>query len=101
MSPEDAIGAFMYGLTLLIIDEHGLVYDQCDESDLQAIGGASILTYRLSAKNETPVECALSRLCVLTGTLLVAPRGPDGARIAKEWRTARNEYSALQISAQS
>jgi hypothetical protein len=38
-------------------------------------------------------------LCVLTGTLLVAERGTEGARIAREWHEARNEFTALQIAA--
>jgi hypothetical protein len=35
----------------------------------------------------------------LTGALLVAPRGPDGARIVKQWLIARAEYLALQLAA--
>ena len=99
MTPEEAIGSFMYGLSLIVVDDDGLLYEKCDPTDLQAVGGAAILVYRLAAKNETPVDCALCRLAVLTGSLLVAPRGPDGARIAAEWHGARNEYTALQIAA--
>jgi hypothetical protein len=91
----------MYGLTLLVVDDLGLVFDRCDPTDLQAVGGAATLVHRLVAKAETPADCALSRLCVFTGALLAAPRGPDGARIAAEWHQARNEYTALQIAAQN
>jgi hypothetical protein len=99
MTPEECVGSFLYGLTLLVIDNDGLLFDRCDPADLQAVGGAAILTYRLASKRETPADCALSRLAVLTGALLVAPRGDDGARIAREWHGARNEYTALQIAA--
>jgi hypothetical protein len=99
MTPDEAIGSFMYGISLLHIDELGLQADKCDPTDLAAVGGASVLLYRIAAKSETPADCALSRLCVLTGALLVAPRGEDGARIAREWHNARNEYLALQLRA--
>ena len=99
MTPDDAIGAFLYGLTLLVIGEDGLQFDKCDPADMQAVGGAAILTYRIAARGETPSDFALSRLCVLTGALLVAPRGPDGARIVREWLDARNEFTALQLAA--
>ena len=99
MTPEECIGTFMYGLTLLVVDELGLQYERCDPADLQAVGGASILVYRIADRGETPSDFALSRLAVKTGALLVAPRGPDGARIVKEWLDAKSEYLALQLAA--
>jgi hypothetical protein len=101
MTPEQALEAFHYGLSLLKVDDQGLQYDQCDPTDLQAVGGASVLMHRMASKAESPVDCALSRLCITTGALLVAPRGDVGARIAREWLDAKAEYTALQIAAQS
>jgi hypothetical protein len=59
MTPDECVGSFMYGLTLLVVDELGLVYDRCDPTDLQAVGGAAVLVFRLAAKSETPsiVRC--------------------------------------------
>jgi hypothetical protein len=99
MAPEDAIGSFLYGISLLVVDELGIQADKCDPADLQAVGGASVIVHRIAAKNEHPSDCALSRLAVLTGALLTAPRGPDGARIAEAWHQARNEYTSLQLAA--
>jgi hypothetical protein len=98
MTPEDFIGCFLFGLYQLRFDELGLLYDRCDSGDLQAVGGAAILTYRIAAKGETPSDFALSRLAVLTGALLVASRGDDGARIVGEWLDAKSEYLALQLN---
>jgi hypothetical protein len=95
MSPETAIGSFLYGLTLLVVDDLGLVADKVDPTDLAAVGGAAVLIYRLAEKSETPADCALCRLAVFTGALLAAQRGPDGARIAAQWHQARNEYYEL------
>ena len=98
MTPDDCIGSFMYGLTQLHIDNDGLQYERCDPDDIHAVGTAAVLVYRIAAKSETPADCALSRLCVLTGALLAAPRGDDGARIVGEWLDAKSEYLALQLT---
>jgi hypothetical protein len=98
MSPEEAIGVFMFGLYQLHFDNLGLQYDRCDPDDLNAVGTAAVMVYRIADKSETPSDCALSRLCVLTGALLVAPRGDDGARIVREWLDAKSEYLALQLA---
>ncbi len=100
MTPDDFVGCFMYGLYQLHYDELGLLYERCDPAELQAVGGAAILTYRIADRGETPADFALSRLCVLTGALLVAPRGPDGARIVREWLDAKSEYLSLQLGAE-
>jgi hypothetical protein len=98
MTPETTVGAFMYGLDKLHLDELGLQFDRCDPGDVDAVGTAALLAYRIADRGETPSDFALSRLCVLTGALLVAPRGPDGARIVREWLDAKSEYLALQLA---
>jgi hypothetical protein len=95
MSPDDTIGAFLWGTYQLVVDDQGLQRDQCDPEDLQAVGTAAVLAHRIAAKGETIADGFLSRFSVLTGALLAAERGPDGARIVVEWRTARDEYMAL------
>jgi hypothetical protein len=99
MSPEDATGSFLYGISLLVVDDLGLDFDRTDPVDAQACGGAAVIVHRIASKSETPADCALSRLCILTGALLTAPRGETGARIAREWHQARNEFTALQLFA--
>lgn len=96
MSAEEFVGSFLHGIYYRMkVDELGVEFDKCDESDLRAIGAMSTLGYRLAAKAETPADCSFSRLCVLTGAILLAKRGPEGARVAAEWRTALNEYMEL------
>jgi hypothetical protein len=34
VTTEDCVGSFLYGLTLLVVDDLGLVYDRCDPTDL-------------------------------------------------------------------
>jgi hypothetical protein len=98
MTPDDVVGSFMYGLYQLHFDDLGLQFDRCDPADIDAVGTAALTVYRIADRGETPSDFALSRLCVLTGALLVAPRGPDGARIVGEWLDAKSEYLALQLS---
>ncbi len=98
MSAEDFVNVFLFGLTLLHIDDLGLQYEKCDPADLHTIGTAATMTYRIAAKSQTPSDCALCRLCVLTGALLVAPRSDEGARIVREWLDAKSEYQALQLA---
>lgn len=97
MSTDDAVGALLFGCTLIDTDQHGLAVDatRCGPEDLHTIGTASTLVYRLVSKSDTIAEMSQSRLAVMTASLLVAPRGPDGGRIAREWRQAWDEY--LQI----
>ena len=99
MTPEDVAGTFLYGLYQLHFDDLGLQFDRCGPADLNAVGTAAVLAYRVADRSETPAHLALSRLAVKTGALLVAPRGPDGTRILGEWLDARSEYLALQLRA--
>jgi hypothetical protein len=102
MTPDEAIGAFLYGISLLepAIEIDGLRHDKLDPTDVQAIGAAAVLTYRLAAKSDTPVECALCNLAVTTAALVLAPPGhPNFADIVCEWIAARAEYTELQLAA--
>jgi hypothetical protein len=96
MDAETFIGSYAYGLThVLVVDDLGVMFDRCDKADLRAIGAASDIAHRIAARAETPIDLSLSRLAVMTGALLLATRGPQGARIVPEWRTALNEYMEL------
>ncbi|MEE2855642.1 MAG: hypothetical protein VX424_23660 [Actinomycetota bacterium] len=100
MTPDDLVGSYLYGIFYQMhVDELGVQFDKCDEDDLRAIGAMSTLGYRMASKAETPVDCSFSRLCVLTAAILLAKRGTEGARVAAEWRTALDEYIAIQQSA--
>jgi hypothetical protein len=102
MDAETFIGSYLFGLTTaLIVDDQGVMFDGCDEDDLRALGAASDVAHRIAAKAEAPVDCALSRLAVMTGALLLAQRGPQGARIVPEWRSALSEYMELADSPQA
>jgi hypothetical protein len=99
MTPDELVSAYMYCLTeRLAVDDMGLL-PGVDPLDIQAAGAGSILIYRLAARSQTPSDCALARLAVLTGSLLVAGRDLDGARIVRQWINALDEYESLQRAA--
>ena len=99
MTADELVGTFMFGLYQLRFDELGLQFDRCDPEDLDAIGTAALMVYRIADRSETPADLALSRLAVKTGALLLAPRGDIGARCIAEWLDAKSEYLALQLAA--
>jgi hypothetical protein len=99
MIPDELVGTFEYSLReVLRVDDIGL-RPEVDELDRHAVGTIALLVYRLAARSQTPSDCALARLAVLTGSLLVAGRDLTGARIVRQWITALDEYESLQRAA--
>lgn len=92
MSPDDVVGAFVFGTYKLVIDEHGLDPAKTDPADIQAVGTGAILAYRIAAKSENISDGFLSRLAVQVGVLLAAQRGVQGGKAATEFYRARDEY---------
>ncbi|MEE2851445.1 MAG: hypothetical protein VX424_02190 [Actinomycetota bacterium] len=100
MSPDDFVGSYLYGLYYrMCVDELGVEFDKCDESDLRAIGAMSTVACKLADKGESPHDGALAHLAVATAALLLCPRGDHGITLTKKWRTALNEFIAIQQSA--
>ncbi|HEY2402444.1 MAG TPA: hypothetical protein VGI23_18965 [Steroidobacteraceae bacterium] len=96
MAADDTIGAFVYGTYTLVLDDQGLQRDKCDADDLQAVGAAAVVAHRIAAEGVNIADGFLSRFSVLTGALLTAERGEQGARIVAEWKQARDEYLAVR-----
>jgi hypothetical protein len=98
VTPDDVIGAFMYGQNQLQVNDAGLKADN-DPEDLQTMGALSVAVYRLTADSDTPVQAALARLAVVTGGLLVSKDLGQGDTIVRKWLTARSEVLDLQLAA--
>jgi hypothetical protein len=79
-----------------IVDDRLTLDNDLAVRDLNTISGlCGLLTER--TPEETPVQCALVRLCATTASVLTTAvvDAPDNALIVAEWRLALDEYEAL------
>jgi hypothetical protein len=95
VNDDDLCGTFLYGLTRLQVDEHGLSADN-ELADLNAVAALCIGVKIATADGDTPEQLCLHRVATLTERLITTWVVRDD-RAAGDWMIARAELLQLSL----
>ena len=90
------VGVFLYGQTLLNIDDNGLTDDNRLD-DLEAVAKLCLKVKAITAGGDTPEQLCLHRLATLTEDVLVTWVIPCRQAV-KQWLIGRAELVELTLA---